>query len=69
MRTYYEMLIDQGENDTTGKMKQFATYFTHGVRGGASLRRDIYHAHEAGQILDIVNGFFAEDIAPQLVTV
>src|SRR5438105_5038698 len=32
MRTYYSMLIDNGEKDMIGKMKQFATYFTHGVR-------------------------------------
>jgi nifR3 family TIM-barrel protein len=68
MRTYYEMLLDQGENDTVGKMKQFATYFTHGVRGGASLRRNIYHAHEANQILEIVNMFFVEETEPQLVS-
>ena len=27
-------------------MKQFATYFTHGVRHGAQLRAAIYQAHE-----------------------
>ena len=26
--------------DALGKMKQFATYFTHGVRNGAALRRE-----------------------------
>ncbi len=34
MRTYYAMLLTR-EDDCVGKMKQFATYFTHGVRGGA----------------------------------
>src|SRR5712692_5590992 len=29
MRTYYAMLIEREERDTVGKMKQFATYFTH----------------------------------------
>src|SRR6266446_6263234 len=38
MRRYYAMLIDHQERDTVGKMKQFATYFTHGVRHGAQLR-------------------------------
>src|ERR1700685_483194 len=46
MRRYYEMLIDRGEKDSTGKMKQFATYFTHGVRHGAVLRASIYKAQE-----------------------
>jgi nifR3 family TIM-barrel protein len=66
MRTYYEMLLDRGEDDCTGKMKQFATYFTHGVRHGAKLRADIYHAHEPSSILDIVHQFFQHE--EQLIT-
>src|SRR5262249_24176483 len=31
MRTYYRMLVERVEDDCAGKMKQFATYFTHGV--------------------------------------
>src|SRR5947209_4812918 len=34
MRQYYAMLLETGARDTVGKMKQFATYFTHGVRHG-----------------------------------
>src|SRR5438309_2824299 len=63
MRTYYAMLLERGEDDEIGKMKQFATYFTHGVRGGAQLRSDIYHAREAGEILDLVDAFFSADRA------
>jgi nifR3 family TIM-barrel protein len=58
MRSYYSMLLERGENDTVGKMKQFATYFTHGVRNGARLRASIYHAHEGQAILDVVDQFF-----------
>ncbi len=58
MRQYYSMLIERSEKDTVGKMKQFATYFTHGVRHGAQLRADIYKAQEAPAILDLVDGFF-----------
>src|SRR5580698_4263464 len=58
MRTYYDMLLARAEEDSVGKMKQFATYFTHGIRGGASLRVSIYQAKEAKQILDLVDGFF-----------
>jgi hypothetical protein len=39
-------------------MKQFASWFTHGVRGGAQLRKAIYHAHDERQILDEVERFF-----------
>jgi nifR3 family TIM-barrel protein len=58
MRRYYGMLIEQSEKDTVGKMKQFATYFTHGVRHGAQLRASIYKAQDAAAILDLVDAFF-----------
>jgi tRNA-dihydrouridine synthase B len=58
MRRYYAMLIEQSEKDTVGKMKQFATYFTHGVRHGAQLRASIYRAQDATAILGLVDAFF-----------
>ena len=58
MRQYYVMLVERREKDTIGKMKQFATYFTHGVRHGAQLRAAIYKAHEPAAILDLVDEFF-----------
>jgi tRNA-dihydrouridine synthase B len=63
MRTYYALLIERQEPDCTGKMKQFATYFTHGVRHGAQLRAAIYHAAEAPQILALVDEFFSRELA------
>jgi tRNA-dihydrouridine synthase B len=62
MRLYYSMLHDKGEPDAVGKMKQFATYFTHGVRGGSKLRGAIYSMKEPQQILDAVDRFFASEI-------
>ena len=59
MRMYYSMLIERGEHDCVGKMKQFATYFTHGVQNGAKLRASIHHATEENRILEIVDEFFA----------
>src|ERR1700748_3436692 len=63
MRTYYEMLCQLGAQDTVGKMKQFATYFTHGVRNGSKLRVEIYKTTEAAQILDHVDAFFERELA------
>ncbi len=63
MRTYYSMLIEREESDCTGKMKQFATYFTHGVQNGAKLRATIYHATESLQILEMVDAFFCGEPA------
>lgn len=63
MRTYFSMLIEQGDKDMVGKMKQFATYFTHGVRNGSRLRGEIYRAHEGKEILDMVDEFFSGQLA------
>jgi nifR3 family TIM-barrel protein len=62
MRTYYTMLNDRAAPDAVGKMKQFATYFTHGVRNGSKLRVEIYRATEAPQILDQVDAFFDREL-------
>jgi nifR3 family TIM-barrel protein len=58
MRSYYTMLMEHGDQDVVGKMKQFATYFTHGIRHGAQLRASIYQAREAAAILEQVDTFF-----------
>ena len=63
MRGYYRMLQAHGAADATGKMKQFATYFTHGVRNGSRLRAEIYHAHEPDEILERVDQFFEQELA------
>ena len=66
MRRYFSMLIEHGEKDMVGKMKQFATYFTHGVRNGSKLRGEIYRAHEGRQILDMVDEFFSRQLEAAL---
>jgi nifR3 family TIM-barrel protein len=67
MRDYYSMLRERDERDTVGKMKQFATYFTHGVRHGAKLRVSIYHANEPETILRLVDEFFHAETEPELL--
>ena len=42
-----------------GKMKQFASWFTHGVTGGGALRKTIYEARTGPAILEAVERFFA----------
>ena len=63
MRRYYSMLQEHDSPDAVGKMKQFATYFTHGVRNGSKLRANIYHAREAGEILGMVDSFFEAELS------
>jgi tRNA-dihydrouridine synthase B len=78
IRTYFEMLLaeqsleaDPGKaeshrREVAGKMKQFASWFTHGVPGGASLRKSIYEAKTGPAILDAVESFFASRPIPEL---
>lgn len=62
MHTYFAMLIEKGGLDVVGKMKQFATYFTHGVRDGAKLRTEIYQQRDGQPILDLVDRFFEKQV-------
>jgi len=58
IRTYFSMLIEEELPDAVGKMKQFASWFTHGVPGGAALRKGIYESKSAPEILHRVEEFF-----------
>ena len=58
IRTYFSMLIEEELPDAVGKMKQFASWFTHGVAGGAGLRKAIYESKSAVEILGRVEEFF-----------
>ncbi len=70
IRAYFQMLLDEQEatkdlprsdrmGETAGKMKQFATWFTHGVPGGAKLRASIYQEKTGAAVLAQVEQFFA----------
>jgi nifR3 family TIM-barrel protein len=61
IRRYFGMLIEEGFPDSTGKMKQFASWFTHGVEGGAKLRKVIYEAKSPEQIVEAVDVFFSQE--------
>jgi len=44
--------------ETLGKMKQFASWFTHGIPGGATLRRQIFESRDGDAVLGAVERFF-----------
>ncbi len=58
IRTYFQMLLEEEMPGAEGKMKQFASWFTHGVPGGAALRKAIYEAKSGSEILGRVEEFF-----------
>jgi tRNA-dihydrouridine synthase len=63
IRTYFEMLIQEEMPGAEGKMKQFASWFTHGVAGGATLRKAIYESKNRAEILCSVEEFFEARLA------
>jgi tRNA-dihydrouridine synthase B len=73
IRAYFKMLLDEAEaskdlprdarmGETAGKMKQFASWFTHGVPGGAKLRAAIYQAKTGVLVLEQVDSFFSSQL-------
>src|SRR5436305_10016453 len=63
IRTYFQMLIEEELPDAMGKMKQFASWFTHGVPGGAALRKGIYESKSAPEVLVRVEDFVEKSLA------
>src|SRR5213080_4140365 len=68
IRTYFQMLIEEELPGAVGKMKQFAAWFTHGITGGAALRKSIYEAKDAAQVLANVENFFEAKLSAADVT-
>jgi nifR3 family TIM-barrel protein len=73
IRAYFQMLLDEAEaskelprdarmGETAGRMKQFASWFTHGVPGGAKLRAAIFHAKTGAAVLEQVDMFFTTPV-------
>ncbi len=60
---YFRNLIAAEMPDAIGKMKQFASLFTHGVRNGGELRYSVHHSNTAEEILERVDTFFANAAA------
>src|ERR1700760_580278 len=61
IRDYFDMLMEETEEKAAigVRMKQFASWFTHGVPGGAILRKSIYEAKSGEAVLLAVDAFFA----------
>jgi tRNA-dihydrouridine synthase B len=75
IHAYFQMLLDETEatkdlprdarlGDPAGKMKQFATWFTHGLPGGARLRAAIYKEKNGAAVLAEVERFFLQPLLP-----
>ncbi len=51
---------ESAQREAIGKMKQFASWFTHGVPGGATLRREIFESKRGADVMGKVEAFFTQ---------
>src|SRR5580658_4666585 len=58
-----QLARQQRNRDCVGKMKQFASWFTHGVPGGGALRKQIFESKNGPAVLDAIESFFANRAA------
>jgi nifR3 family TIM-barrel protein len=63
LSSYFAHLAAGGQPDAIGKMKQFACSFTHSVRNGAVLRRQVVLSRTPQEVLERVEAFFAESVS------
>ncbi len=59
IKDYFELLFEEQTAGAIGKMKQFASWFTHAVPFGASLRKSIYESKTESDVLLRIEEFFA----------
>jgi tRNA-dihydrouridine synthase B len=59
---YFRDLAATDWPDAIGKMKQFACWFTHGVRNGTELRRQVHASRTPAEVLARVDAFFLEAV-------
>jgi tRNA-dihydrouridine synthase B len=62
---YFRDLISAEIPDAIGKMKQFACWFTHGVRNGSELRGKVHASKKPDEVLLRVEEFFSPILAAQ----
>jgi tRNA-dihydrouridine synthase B len=62
LSSYFRSLIDAEHPEALGKMKQFASFFTHGVRNGGDLRHQVHSSRSTAEVLDRVESFFCSAI-------
>ena len=73
LREFFRRLLDPATaallvDDPLGKMKQFASRFTHSVPGGAALRKAIYECRRPEDVLLRVDEFFSSSTATKSET-
>jgi tRNA-dihydrouridine synthase B len=63
IKSYFQLLFEEETPGAIGKMKQFASWFTHAIPYGAALRKSIYESQTESQVMDRIEEFFHTALA------
>jgi tRNA-dihydrouridine synthase len=58
IKSYFQLLFEEETPGAIGKMKQFASWFTHAIPYGAALRKSIYESHDENEVMVRIEEFF-----------
>lgn len=72
IKSYFQLLFEEETPGAIGKMKQFASWFTHAIPHGAALRKSIYESRTESEVMERIETFFQtalaslEDVDPRV---
>lgn len=58
IKSYFQLLFEEEIPGAIGKMKQFASWFTHAIPFGAALRKSIFESTSESEVMDRIEEFF-----------
>ena len=58
IKSYFQLLFEEETPGAIGKMKQFASWFTHAIPYGAALRKSIFESQTESEVMDRIEEFF-----------
>ena len=67
IKEYFQLLFEERTAGAIGKMKQFASWFTHAIPYGAFLRKSIYESKTENEVMMRIEEFFATSPSAQRV--
>ena len=63
IKSYFRLLFEEETPGAIGKMKQFASWFTHAIPHGAALRKSIYESQSESEVMARIEEFFQNAVA------
>jgi nifR3 family TIM-barrel protein len=63
IKSYFRLLFEEETPGAIGKMKQFASWFTHAIPHGAALRKSIYESQSESEVMARIEDFFQSTLA------